>query len=634
MTMFSNRSSFFDDDDLRVTFNWEDPLASPSRVHLNNEPILSETFNYSQANSQTFSAGYFSLYQKCLVRYKNSSSKEAEAILDISHSKLQVFSNGFSLTKNGNTFDFTSKNDTVIKIWVTQLKGICVLVTFHDDYKALKMIGRGSFAKVYLVESKTTGHQFAVKAFTKEGVLLSNKNNAKTSIINEIDIMRCITHENIIKLYEVYESERSIYLVLELIQGKSLQDAVKKTSFRETYSEIKVINMARSILDALAYLASKGIMHRDLKPDNILLDKQDRIKIADFGLATYVKLDTYIFKKCGTPGYIAPEVFKYDEKNPLTNYNERCDVFSAGCILFYMLFGYPFFDGKDGSEILQINRKYTNEFDSIAKIKQELKNPNTKISRDGLNLLLDLLEFDQKKRKQASTCLEHQFFTPVPTDMRKLGSNSGSNSQTNSPKSGNDSQLQFALSKQNSINYPKEKYEQKDSLYIDVGAPLLNGKMDTLTASVGSHNNSVLMGSNPNSVSKFAKGGKTGGNDLRKLAIMKNNMQNPNSDDESPVGALSFERSSSFGSKPTRFSPPKKEKTSDESDDETPNENPQVQKNVDKISAGSPDKHPSKMMSSSKRYNFIENRSTSNSPKVSNMKGAGFSRFEEFKNSK
>ncbi len=148
--------------------------------------------------------------------------------------------------------------------------------------------------------------------------------------------MRCLNHENIIQLYEVYESEKSIYLVLELIQGKALQDVLKKPSFKETYTEIKVVNMMRSLLDALAHLAEKGIMHRDLKPDNILLDKGDKIKVVDFGLATQIKLDTYIFKKCGTPGYIAPEVFKYDEKNPSTNYDDRCDVFSAGCIFFYM----------------------------------------------------------------------------------------------------------------------------------------------------------------------------------------------------------------------------------------------------------------------------------------------------------
>ena len=86
---------------------------------------------------------------------------------------------GFSLTKNGNTFDFTSKSEDIIKAWIEQLKSLVVLTNFHDEYKASKMIGKGSFAKVYLVESKTTGKSYAVKAFTKEGVILSNKGNAK-----------------------------------------------------------------------------------------------------------------------------------------------------------------------------------------------------------------------------------------------------------------------------------------------------------------------------------------------------------------------------------------------------------------------------------------------------------------------
>jgi serine/threonine protein kinase len=155
-------------------------------------------------------------------------------------------------------------------------------------------------------------------------------------MLNEIDIMRALDHENVIKVYEVFETEKSIYLVLELIQGKSLQEMLKKPSFREEYSEVKIINMFRSILDALAYLAVRGVMHRDLKPDNILIDKGDKIKIVDFGLATFIDIEDYLFKKCGTPGYIAPEVFKYDAKNPNTAYDHKCDVFSAGAILFYM----------------------------------------------------------------------------------------------------------------------------------------------------------------------------------------------------------------------------------------------------------------------------------------------------------
>jgi len=77
-------------------------------------------------------------------------------------------------------------------------------------------------------------------------------------------------------------------------------------------------------------------MHRDLKPANILVSKDDVIKIADFGLATYINAESYVFKKCGTPGYIAPEIYKFVEKDPLTSYDDRCDIFSAGCIFFYM----------------------------------------------------------------------------------------------------------------------------------------------------------------------------------------------------------------------------------------------------------------------------------------------------------
>jgi len=336
-TTSNYRGSFFDDDDLNIQFEWNKLEKTPFRDILNHKPILKDTLNKSLAQVPTQSTACFMLFQRCIVQLKsNSSSKQAEGVLDISNARVKLVNSGFSLSKNGVTYEFTSKDENVIKNWMTQLKSLVVMTNFHDEYKAIKMIGRGSFAKVYLVESKSTNKSYAVKAFTKESIILSSKNNAKPSMINEIDIMRSIVHDNIIQLYEVHESEKSIYLVLELIQGKSLQDVLKKPTFKDTYSEIKVTNMIRSILDALAYLASKGIMHRDLKPDNILLDKNDKIKIVDFGLATYINVDNYIFKKCGTPGYIAPEVFKYDEKNPATNYDDRCDVYSAGCIFYYM----------------------------------------------------------------------------------------------------------------------------------------------------------------------------------------------------------------------------------------------------------------------------------------------------------
>ena len=148
--------------------------------------------------------------------------------------------------------------------------------------------------------------------------------------------MRSLNHDNIIKLHEVHESEKNIYLIMELVQGKPLQDILKRSSFLSDWPETRIMEMIRSMLDSLVYITSKGLMHRDLKPANILIEKRGKVKIIDFGLATHIKATDYIFKKCGTPGYIAPEVFKYDVKVPGTYYDEKCDIFSVGCIMYYM----------------------------------------------------------------------------------------------------------------------------------------------------------------------------------------------------------------------------------------------------------------------------------------------------------
>jgi len=96
------------------------------------------------------------------------------------------------------------------------------------------------------------------------------------------------------------------------------------------------MNTFYSILECAAYMASQGIMHRDLKPSNIIIEKDGKVKLTDFNLATKIDVASYILKRCGSPGYIAPEIFEYRPGKPNTSYDDRCDVFSAGAILFYM----------------------------------------------------------------------------------------------------------------------------------------------------------------------------------------------------------------------------------------------------------------------------------------------------------
>ena len=176
------------------------------------------------------------------------------------------------------------------------------------------------------------------------------------------------------------------------------------------------------------------------------------------------------------------------------------------------------------------------------------------------------------------------------------------------------------MSKQNSNVKPKEKYEQKDSLYIDVGQALLNGKTDTLTNSITSNNNSLLisqspMNSNPNSLSKFAKGGKAGGNDLRKLAILKNTAANSHdSDTESSPQMIGRSNSEGVGQL-CLF----KQEKSDESTEDISNEDPNIEKNIKQLADGNTKVHPSKLAFPGKRYSLLENRSAGNSPRFGNQ---------------
>ena len=142
--------------------------------------------------------------------------------------------------------------------------------------------------------------------------------------------MRGLDHESIIKLYEVYESPQHIYLVLELLKGGELFNKITKKS---QYSEKSACALIKKLLSALNYLHSKGIMHRDLKLENLILKQEDNdidVKIVDFGLAAIINTTDWLFKRCGTPGYVAPEVLA-DEK-----YDQKVDVFSAGVILYIM----------------------------------------------------------------------------------------------------------------------------------------------------------------------------------------------------------------------------------------------------------------------------------------------------------
>ena len=159
------------------------------------------------------------------------------------------------------------------------------------------------------------------------------------TLTNEIKIMKQLDHPNIVKLYEIYQDTRNIYLITEYLEGGELFDLILKSKH---FNENIAAKIMKQLLSAIAYCHSKKIVHRDLKPENLLIVKTNtyEIKVIDFGLSRTFEPNKNMYSRMGTPFYIAPEVLK-------KKYNEKCDVWACGVILYILLSGNPPFNGKN-----------------------------------------------------------------------------------------------------------------------------------------------------------------------------------------------------------------------------------------------------------------------------------------------
>ncbi|CAD8127897.1 unnamed protein product [Paramecium sonneborni] len=299
------------------------------------------------------------------------------------------------LQRNGQYVDiFLDNIDQLKKVLISK----CMQTTFHNDFTVLKMIGKGSFANVYLATRNTNGVQYAVKAFSK--LFIHGQFRGREGLENEIRVMRRLNQENILHLHEVHETQNSIYFILDLLEGGELL----KRAQTIIYSAQKIQLLMYNLLKALYHMHSKKCMHRDLKPENLLLKTKDSdtdIVIADFGLA-HIMDQQPLYKRCGTPGFVAPEILKYNDYGPF--YNEKCDVFSAGIIFYLMMTGIQPFGGSDYKEILQSNKGCQINYD----IKQISKGPQHLKS-----LLKKMLKVDPIDRYSTAECLKHQYFQEI-----------------------------------------------------------------------------------------------------------------------------------------------------------------------------------------------------------------------------
>merc|ERR1711881_476800 len=226
----------------------------------------------------------------------------------------------FSETKSRTMAELDEAHDTIKKANV------------EDYYDLIEEIGQGQYAIVHRAEHKETGKTVAVK-------LIDKGDTGMTVTDKEVAVMLRIKDENCVQLYEVYETESEVQMVLELLEGADLFDRIiQKQKYPENEAKVLMARICRGV----KHLHDKNIMHRDLKPENILLaspDDDTACKVADFGLSRLFPEGGPREQKtgtlCGTPGYVAPEVLNR------VPYSYGVDVWSLGVIAYITLCGFP-----------------------------------------------------------------------------------------------------------------------------------------------------------------------------------------------------------------------------------------------------------------------------------------------------
>eukprot|EP01061_Rhynchopus_euleeides_P036604 TRINITY_DN6175_c0_g1_i2.p1 TRINITY_DN6175_c0_g1~~TRINITY_DN6175_c0_g1_i2.p1 ORF type:complete len:268 (+),score=111.96 TRINITY_DN6175_c0_g1_i2:260-1063(+) len=216
------------------------------------------------------------------------------------------------------------------------------------QYELGKTLGKGSYSKVKHGIDVTTRTSFAIKIIAKESL---EKGSYEKHLRREIAVMKLLDHPNVMNLFDVLQTSKNIYMILEYLDGGDLLDALVAA---QVFKEDRARRYFQQLVSGLSYLHSQGIAHRDLKPENLLLKtSDDTLIIADFGFSrltdTHPSNPQLLKTKCGTPNYMAPEVFTSKGYN-----GKKSDIWSAGVVLYAMLAGYLPFEDKSMTVLCEI----------------------------------------------------------------------------------------------------------------------------------------------------------------------------------------------------------------------------------------------------------------------------------------
>lgn len=264
----------------------------------------------------------------------------------------------------------------------------------HEHFLFICEIGRGAFGSVHRIQSKTTGEIFACKRMNKLSI------NNPDMFYTEINLLKSIDHPNIIKLYDIYIDKVFVYLILEeCLGGELFKRLIKRAHDQRIFSEVEAARIFKEIMEAINYLHSHKIIHRDIKAENIVFstpEEDSPLKLIDFGLSqVYTGNEEKGLKgEVGSPLYKAPEVFD-------SQYSEKSDIWACGVLLYMMLAGLPPFYSRDKDELKHkiVAMDYTFDIPEFNHLSNESKE------------LIKSILTEESKRPFASDILKSKWLT-------------------------------------------------------------------------------------------------------------------------------------------------------------------------------------------------------------------------------
>eukprot|EP00465_Bigelowiella_longifila_P000199 CAMPEP_0185280474 /NCGR_PEP_ID=MMETSP1359-20130426/66146_1 /TAXON_ID=552665 /ORGANISM="Bigelowiella longifila, Strain CCMP242" /LENGTH=454 /DNA_ID=CAMNT_0027875731 /DNA_START=78 /DNA_END=1442 /DNA_ORIENTATION=- len=287
--------------------------------------------------------------------------------------------------------------------WIKAVEAHAIAEAPWDEYEKLEELGVGRFSSVVCAQHKATKKKYAMKIIEK----LNLDEKEQEALHAEIAVLRLVNHPNILNLKHVFETRRQIFIITNMVSGGDLFERLDKL---KKFSQSKARDIFRKLLHVVEYLHSRGVVHRDLKPENILCSSsadEDHFDIilGDFGLAHFAGPHQKIMMACGTPAYVAPEVWE------MKGYDSQVDLWSAGVMLYLFLCGRLPFSGKDRKELQQQTQRTKLNF-SPTKIWDT-------IDPQAIDLTKKLLQKFPQKRLTARQALQHPWLLASSSINRK-----------------------------------------------------------------------------------------------------------------------------------------------------------------------------------------------------------------------